>query len=100
MEDNINITNLPSLPKDMKFILLAHLDAQSLGRLMQTSKSFSKLPTEIGLWKHNCLTTWKLSPESKIQIFFWIFFFFRLNMITHKYVNNNIKYKVASYLLF
>jgi hypothetical protein len=66
MEDNINLGELESLPKDMKFIVLTNLDAQSLGRLMQTNKSFNKLPTELNLWKHKCLTTWKLSPESTI----------------------------------
>jgi hypothetical protein len=68
MEDNINLGELESLPKDMKFIVLTNLDAQSLGRLMQTNKSFNKLPTELNLWKHKCLTTWKLSPENAKKV--------------------------------
>lgn len=71
MEDNINVFGeLEALPKDMKFIVMTNLDAQSLGRLMQTNKSFNKLPNETGIWKYKCLTTWKLSPESKIHKIF------------------------------
>ena len=67
MEDNNEIVHLDALPKDMKFIVLTQLDAQSLGRLMQTNKSFHQLPTEVHLWKHQCMATWQLSPESKIH---------------------------------
>eukprot|EP00029_Vermamoeba_vermiformis_P006436 TRINITY_DN2523_c0_g1_i1.p1 TRINITY_DN2523_c0_g1~~TRINITY_DN2523_c0_g1_i1.p1 ORF type:complete len:827 (+),score=163.63 TRINITY_DN2523_c0_g1_i1:2-2482(+) len=68
MEENTNNPVLQSLPKDMKFIVFTHLDAQSLGRLMQTNKSFNTLPAELNLWKHICLTTWKLSSENLKKI--------------------------------
>jgi hypothetical protein len=50
-------------PKELKFLILTHLDAQSIGRLMQVSKAFNNLPSEVNFWKHYCLQQWNLSPE-------------------------------------
>eukprot|EP00029_Vermamoeba_vermiformis_P011318 TRINITY_DN618_c0_g1_i2.p1 TRINITY_DN618_c0_g1~~TRINITY_DN618_c0_g1_i2.p1 ORF type:complete len:817 (-),score=281.09 TRINITY_DN618_c0_g1_i2:32-2482(-) len=50
-------------PRELKFLILTHLDAQSVGRLMQVSKSFNNLPSEAGFWKYYCLKQWNLSPE-------------------------------------
>jgi hypothetical protein len=50
-------------PKELKFLILTHLDVQSVGRLMQVSKSFNNLPSEAGFWKYYCLKQWNLSPE-------------------------------------
>jgi hypothetical protein len=65
-------------PKELKFLILTHLDVQSVGRLMQVSKSFATLPSEAGFWKYYCLKQWNLSPESKsiiikniLQIILW-----------------------------
>ncbi len=56
--------DLHIFPKELKFLILTHLDGQSLGRLMQVNKSFYNLPSEVNFWKYFCLKEWKLSSAS------------------------------------
>jgi hypothetical protein len=57
--------DLSVFPKELKFIVLALLDAKSLGRVMQLNRAYSTLPSDLNIWKHFCLTQWNLPLDSK-----------------------------------
>jgi hypothetical protein len=58
--------DLSVFPKELKFIVLALLDAKSLGRVMQLNRAYSTLPSDLNIWKHFCLTQWNL-PLDKLK---------------------------------
>jgi len=56
--------NFDIFPKELKVLILLRLNSCSLGRVLQLNKAFSMILDALGVWKHKCVSEWRLSPES------------------------------------